>query len=204
VSEKRHAIAPDRNREPILAVLQEVLPPAGTVLEIGSGTGQHAVFYADKFPSIVWQPSDVDADALDSIAAWRGEAALPNLRPPIHLDARAEVWDTEPVSAIVAINVVHISPWATCVGMLTGAGRYLLPGGAIIFYGPFLRPDRATAPSNLEFDAEMRRQNPAWGLRDIGVVAAVAESRGLTLDRIVDMPSNNIMAVFRRSALGLS
>src|SRR5262249_52713537 len=122
VSEKRHAIAPDRNREPILAVLQEVLPPAGTVLEIGSGTGQHAVFYADKFPSIVWQPSDVDADALDSIAAWRGEAALPNLRPPIHLDARAEVWDTEPVSAIVAINVVHISPWATCVGMLTGAG----------------------------------------------------------------------------------
>src|SRR5262249_32844855 len=100
--------------------------------------------------------------------------------------------------AIVAINVVHISSWATCVGILTGAARYLLPGGALVFYGPFLRPDRATAPSNVEFDAEMRRQNPAWGLRDIGEGTGGAESRGLTLDRVVDMPSNNIMAVFRR------
>jgi hypothetical protein len=194
---KRHAVAPDKNREPILGALRQLLPHAGTVLEIASGTGQHAVYFARELPSIVWQPSDVDADAVDSIQAWRAEAALPNLRAPVPIDVTHEDWEVPPAHAIVCINMVHIAPWAACVGLLNGAPRHLIARGRLIFYGPFVIPGRETAPSNVEFDASLRRQNPAWGLRDLGEITRLAEARGLDRTHVIDLPSNNVVAAFQ-------
>jgi hypothetical protein len=196
---KRHAAAPDKNREPILGALRQLLPPAGTVLEIASGTGQHAAYFAKELPSIVWQPSDVDADALDSIQAWRTEAALPNLRAPVQVDVTHEDWEVLPAHAIVCINMVHIAPWAACVGLLNGAPRHLMARGRLILYGPYVIPGRETAPSNLEFDASLRRQNPAWGLRDLGEITRLAEARGMQRTHVLDMPSNNVVVAFLKA-----
>jgi cyclopropane fatty-acyl-phospholipid synthase-like methyltransferase len=194
---KRHSVEPDKNREPILKVLEEVLPIAATVLEIGSGTGQHAVFFAQRMPSVTWQPSDSDGAAVDSIAAWRREAALPNLKAPVQIDTTKEAWEVSPVPAIVAIDFAQSTTWPACVGLLSGAMRYLVPGGMLVLYGPFLRDDRP--PASLEtIDAELRRKNPSWGVRNLETVVAVAAGRGLMLEQVVEMASHNLLLVFRR------
>ena len=196
---KRHSVVPDKNREPILKVLMGALPVTGTVLEIGSGTGQHVVFFARKLPSVTWQPSELDGAALDSIAAWRREAALPNLRAPLTIDVTKEVWDTEPVPAIVAIDVVQSSSWPACVGLLGGAARYLTAGGALILYAPFIQDDRPS-PGLEALDAELRRKNPSWGVRHLEAVVAVATSRGLVLEQVVEMDGQYLTLILRRVA----
>jgi len=197
---KRHAPATDRNREPILAVLERVLPRDGTVLEVASGSGEHAVFFAGALPGIVWQPSEPDADNRASIAAWTSQSGLPNVRPPLALDVTDETWPLPRADALVNINMVHIAPWAACEGLMRGAGRLLAAGAPLYLYGPFHRGGRATAASNEAFDRGLRAQNPAWGVRDLEAVAEEAARQGLALDEIVEMPSNNFSLVFRKRA----
>lgn len=199
---KRYAPSPERNREPLLPVLREELPAKGTLLEVASGTGQHAVFFAQAFPGLRWQPTDLDADALASIEAWRAEAALPNLLAPLRLDAQEDSWPVTEADAVLCINMIHISPWASCQGLMRGAARVLPPGGPLILYGPFFVEGRPTAPSNLAFDASLRERNAAWGVRELGAVSAEALQHGLELARVVDMPSNNLTVIFRRTARG--
>ena len=168
------------------------------MLEIASGTGEHAVFFADQFAHLEWQPSDVHADALRSIAAWQSAAKLPNLRPPIIIDASSTDWPIPGADALLSINMVHISPWNSAIGLLAGAARILPPGGPLILYGPWLREGVAAAPSNLAFDADLRRRDPAWGLRRVEDFAAAAADRGFELVEIRDVPANNSMLLLRR------
>jgi hypothetical protein len=195
---RRSAPTTLRNREPIAEVLRDWLPAAGLVLEIASGTGEHAVHFARAFPHLDWQPSDVEPLALRSIAAWRADAGLPNLREPVPLDAAAPIWPIEHADAVLSINMVHISPWASALGLLDGAARLLPRGGRLILYGPWLTEAVETAPSNLEFDADLRRRDPAWGLRKVEDFASAAEARGLRLDDQRAMPANNRMLLFSR------
>jgi SAM-dependent methyltransferase len=195
---KQHAPSAERNREPLLPVLRELLPSRGTVLEVASGTGQHAVFFARALPGLTWQPTDVDPTARASIEAWRRDEGLPNVNPPLALDASASAWPVESADAIVCINMVHISPWEACQGLMRGAARVLPPGGPLILYGAYFIEGRPTAPSNLAFDASLRERNPAWGVRELGAVTAEARAHGLELDRVIDMPSNNFTVVFRQ------
>jgi len=194
----RSAPAAVRNREPIAQVLGEWLPPSGLVLEIASGTGEHAIYFAERFPDLEWQPSDLHPDALRSIAAWRDAAALPNLRPPLVLDASSPQWPVDAADALLSINMVHISAWASALGLLDGAVRILRSGAPIIFYGPWLRDDIATAPSNLSFDADLRRREPEWGLRRVEDLASAAADRGIALEQARAMPANNLMLLLRR------
>ena len=198
---KRHATAPERNREPLLPVLREELPHQGTLLEIASGTGQHAVFFAQAFPGLRWQPTDVDAEWLESIEAWRAEAALPNLLAPLRLDAQSESWPVSAVDAVLCINMIHISPWASCQGLVRGAARVLPPGGPLVLYGPLFVEGRPTPPRNLAFAGSLRARNDSWGVRELGAVSAEALKNGLELARVVDMPSNNLTVVFRKRAV---
>ncbi len=195
---KRHAPAAERNRVPIAAVLREALPERGTVLEVASGTGEHAACFARAFPALSWQPSDADAEALASIEAWRNEAGLANLRPPLRLDAAAEDWPLAAADALLWVNMAHISPWAATVGLMRGAGRMLPAGAPLVLYGPFRRAEAPTAPSNEAFDLSLKARNPEWGLRTVEDVAAAAEANGLALERTVEMPANNLTLVFRR------
>lgn len=195
---KRSAPAAARNREPITAVLRDWLPERGLVLEIASGTGEHAVHFARTFPNLEWQPSDVEAVALASIAAWVSEADLPNLRSPIVLDAASAEWPIDRADAVLSINMVHISPWSSAVGLIRGAARILGPGGVLILYGPWLKDDIATAPSNLDFDSDLKRRNPDWGLRRVEDFAAAALERGLVLAQTRAMPANNLMLLLRK------
>lgn len=198
---KRTAAAADRNKPFIAEVLATVLPQSGLVLEVASGTGQHAVFFAERFPQLRFQPTDLDAEARASIAAWTGEAALPNLLPPLALDAtRPATWPLVRADAVLCVNMIHIAPWAACLGLLDGAARVLPPDGPLILYGPFHVDHRPTAPSNAEFDAGLRARDPSWGVRDLGDVAEAAKARGLDLAQVVDMPANNKTVIFRRSA----
>jgi SAM-dependent methyltransferase len=194
---KRHAPATERNREPLAAVLREVLPAAGTVLEIASGTGEHAAYFARLFPHLTWQPSDADYEALNSIEAWGADSAAANLLPPVVLDA-AGTWPVDAADAILCVNMVHISPWAATVGLMRGAGRVLAAGGPLVLYGPYRRAGVETAASNEAFDQSLKARNPEWGLRALEDVAAEAEANGLALERVVEMPANNLTAVFRR------
>jgi SAM-dependent methyltransferase len=189
----------ERNREPILAVLKRLLPARALVLEMASGSGEHAAFFAKALQGASWLPSDIDPKALASIAAFRAEAAVPNLLAPVRLDATAEVWPVKRVNAIVCCNMIHIAPWAACQGLIAGAGRVLQPGGILFLYGPFKIDGHHTARSNQEFDAWLRGQNPEWGIRDIGDVRALATEHGLTLAETVPMPANNLSVVFRRA-----
>lgn len=195
---KRHAPPTERNREPLLAVLRQVLPTSGTLLEVASGTGQHAVFFAREFPGLTWQPTDLDPESLASIAAWRDEAALPNLLPPLPLDAAQDAWPVQSADALLNVNMIHISPWEACQGLMRGAGRVLSPGGCLVMYGPYFVEGRETAPSNLAFDESLRARNPTWGVRELGAVTAEATRNGLVRERVVDMPSNNLTVVFRK------
>lgn len=198
MNEARAAPAVARNRDPILNVLRRVLSARGLVLEIASGTGEHAVHFAGALPGIVWQPTDPDAAALRSIAAWREQTRLPNLRPPLEFDVTASTWPVERADAVVCINMIHISPWRSAEGLMAGAGRVLGPGGVLFLYGPYKEEGRHTAPSNEAFDADLRARNPEWGVRDLGDVSALAASHGLDFVERVAMPANNFSVVFRR------
>jgi hypothetical protein len=196
---RRSAPAALRNREPIAEALSEWLPERGLVLEIASGTGEHAAFFAERFPALDWQPSDVHPDALTSIAAWREASALPNLRPPLVLDAASADWPLSAVDAVLSINMVHISPWASALGLLDGAATILPSGAPLILYGPWLKDDIPTAPSNLDFDADLKRRDPSWGLRRVEEFAAAAAPRGFTPEAFRPMPANNLMMLWRKS-----
>jgi SAM-dependent methyltransferase len=196
----RTSAAAGRNREPILSVLREVLPEQGTVLEIASGTGEHAVHFARALPSLLWQPSDRDESAMASIEAHRAQAGLGNLLAPLRLDAEREDWPLESADAIVAINMIHISPWRATEGLIKGAARVLRPGGVLYLYGPYRVGGAHTAPSNAAFDRDLRERNPEWGVRDIGDVTAFAGRHGLQEAARVQMPANNLSLVFRRAA----
>ena len=187
-----------RNREPILAVLREVLPDRGNVLEIASGSGEHAFYFAYHLPRVTWYPSDANVAARSSIAAWRNEGGPPNLRPPLALDVIRRPWPYVDYDALVCINMLHISPWAASEALLAEAGERLPSGGALYLYGPFKRDGRHTAPSNADFDADLQRRNPDWGIRDLGEIQALAQANGLFIERIVEMPANNLSVILRR------
>lgn len=195
----RTAPAAARNREPILNVLKPRLPANGLVLEIAAGTGEHALYCSAALPHLQWRPTDADPEALASIEAWRQHAGAPNLLPALRLDAAApDAWPVERAEAVVNINMIHISPWSSAQGLMTGAGRVLPPGGLLFLYGPFLERDVETATSNLEFDQGLRRRNPEWGLRRVEEVAALAAANGLELCERIPMPANNLTLVFRK------
>lgn len=196
---RRFAPATQRNRGPILEVLKSVLPPAGLVLELASGTGEHAAHFAGELPGLTWQPSDPEPQALASIAAWREAAGSANLRQPLQIDAAADDWPIAAADAMLCINMIHISPWAATEGLMRGAGRLLPSAAPLVIYGPFRREGQALEPSNAAFDADLRRRNPAWGLRGLEEVAACAKAQGLSLDQVVKMPANNLTLVFRKS-----
>jgi SAM-dependent methyltransferase len=187
-----------RNRDPILTVLRRILPARGTVLEIASGTGEHAVYFAAALPGIVWQPSDADPAALESIASWRSAAQLPNVKPPLDLDVTSPTWPVECADAVVCINMIHIAPWRAAKGLVVGAGRVLAPRGVLFLYGPYKEGGRHTAPSNEAFDASLRARDPEWGVRDLDEVKALAERHGFEFVERVPMPANNLSVVFRR------
>lgn len=195
---KRSAPATERNREPIAVVLREVLPERGTLLEIASGTGEHAVYFAGLFPALRWQPSDPDPEALASIRAWRADSGLENLLEPVRLHAAAETWPVASADAILCVNMVHISPWAATAGLMRGAARLLPAGAPLVLYGPYRRSGVPTAPGNLAFDASLKARNPDWGVRELEAVEAEAAKQGLRLERIFEMPANNLTVLFRR------
>jgi SAM-dependent methyltransferase len=197
---RQYAPSTARNREPILAVLRRILPANARVLELASGAGEHAVFFAAAMPGVVWQPSDPDPGARDSVAAWIAADALANVLPPRAIDAREAVWDAEDAyDAIVAINMIHISPWDATLGLMAGAGRLLRDGGVLYTYGPYRRDGRHTAASNENFDAWLKDLDAAFGVRDVADVEAAARAQDLTLKEIVEMPANNLSLVFTRN-----
>jgi SAM-dependent methyltransferase len=195
---RRFAPAAARNREPIRDVLRGCLPASGTVLEVASGSGEHAIAFAAAFPGLVWQPSDPDPANRASIAAWIEASAPGNLLAPLALDATSARWPLESADAVVCINMIHIAPWAACLGLVAGAARLLAPGGLLFLYGPFRRDGAHTAPSNASFDADLRARNPEWGVRDLGEVSAAAEAAGFGPAETVAMPANNLSVLFRR------
>jgi SAM-dependent methyltransferase len=188
-----------RNRDPILGVMRQVLPRSGLVLEIASGSGEHAVHFATHLLGLQWQPSDVDAEARASIEAWRASAALPNLLPPLALDVTAQPWPVARADAVVCINMIHISPWAAAEALISGAARLLPDRGVLFLYGPYRRDGRHTASSNEAFDRDLRRRDPEWGVRNLEDVVRLAEVNGLDLQQTVEMPANNLSVVFSRS-----
>jgi len=192
------APATQRNREPILAVLREVLPAQGLVLEVASGSGEHAVHFAAAFPGLVFQPSDPDPSALASIDAWAAESALPNLLPAIRLDASAPRWPVTEVGAILCINMIHISLWAATEGLIRHAAEILPTGGPLYLYGPYRQSDVPLAPGNAVFDDSLRRRNPKWGLRELEAVAELAREAGFGEPEVTTMPANNLSVVFRK------
>jgi hypothetical protein len=206
---RRYAPATERNREPILAILQQVLPPTGTILEISSGTGEHAVFMAPQLAPRHWLPSDPDPGARASIAAWKRFFPCDNIYPPIDLDASSAEWSIEsgsvpirdltqqPITAIVNINMIHIAPKSAYLGLFAGAQRVLPIGGILYLYGPFKQGGVHTAPSNAAFDASLQSQNPEWGVRDLEEITTVAQIHNLALQKVYPMPANNLSVVFK-------
>ena len=189
-----------RNRDPILAVLRRHLPDQGTVLEIAAGTGEHAAYFAPRFPHLAWQPTDVDPEALASIEAHRAAANAPNLRAPITLDVTAPAWPVTRADAVLSINMIHISPWTAAQGLMSGAARLLAGGSVLYLYGPFKENGVHTAPSNAAFDASLRARDPQWGVRDVGDVRALAGNHRFDFVERVAMPANYLSLVFRRRA----
>ncbi|WP_218511166.1 DUF938 domain-containing protein [Variovorax sp. dw_308] len=192
--------AAERNGPPILDVLRRLLPARARVLEIASGTGQHAAFFAAAMPGWKWQPSDGDAQSVGSIDAWRTDAA--NVLPPVVLDVMARDWPVRgPFDAVFCANMLHISPWATCAALLRGAARVLAPDGLLVTYGPYLQDDVETAPGNIDFDASLRARNPAWGIRRVEDVAQEAAAMGLRLVQRTPMPANNLILAFAHASI---
>jgi SAM-dependent methyltransferase len=195
-----YAPAAQRNRGPILAVLERHLPGRGTVLEIASGSGEHVVHFAARLGSLVFQPSDPDSAARASIDAWVAASGLGNVRPALALDAAAPDWPVARADAVLCVNMIHIAPWRAAEGLVAGAARLLGPGGVLYHYGPYKRGGGHTAPSNAAFDADLRRRNPDWGVRAVEDVAALAAAAGFSAPEIEAMPANNLSLIFRRIA----
>ena len=189
-----------RNRGPILQALRPHLPATGTVLEVASGTGEHVAYFAAALPGLHWHPTDLAAERRASIDAWA--AGLPNIRPAIALDATAPDWPLARADAVLCINMIHIAPWAAAEGLVAGAARVLAPGGLLALYGPYRQAGQPMAPGNAAFDAELRGRNPAWGLRRVEAVAALAVAAGFGPPLVEAMPANNLLLLFRRLASG--
>ena len=196
---KRYAPATARNSGPLAEVLALELPESGLVLEVASGSGEHAVFMARRFPTLRWQPSDLGTDALASVEAWAAESGLANLLPAVALDASAQQWPIDVADAVLCVNMVHISPWSASEGLFAGAGRILAPGSPLILYGPFIEQQIETAPSNLAFDESLRLRNAAWGLRKVAALDRLAASHGLKRTARHEMPANNLTLVYRKT-----
>lgn len=196
---KRTSPSAQRNQEAIREVLARVLPASGTVLEIASGSGEHALAFAAAFPGIAWQPSDRDPEARASVAAWAAEAGPANLLPALDLDVTRWPWPATAAAAIVCINMIHIAPWAACEGLMRGAGALLRAGAPLYLYGAMKLEGRFTAASNAAFDASLRATDPSWGVRDVAEVAAAGQRHGLELAEVVPMPANNFSLVLRRT-----
>ena len=196
--------AAERNRQPILDLLRQVLPARGTALEVASGTGQHVAWFGAGMPGWIWQPSDADPQALPAIAAWSHEAGLTNVRAPVLLDVMAPQWPSagptfvEPFDAVYCANMLHISPWATCAALMRGGARHLALDGVLVTYGPYLEDGVPTAPGNLAFDASLRERDPQWGIRRLADVTVEANKVGLRLQAHHPMPANNLLLVFGR------
>jgi SAM-dependent methyltransferase len=198
--DRLHAPAAQRNRGPILDVLRETLPARGLVLEIASGTGEHVAHFAQSLPALTFQPSDPDARARASVAAWIAATGLANIRAPLELDVTRAPWPLARADALLCINMIHISPWEATESLFAAAAALLPDGAPLVTYGPYKREGVHTAPSNAEFDASLRATNPAWGVRDLETVAACAARNGFSAPRIVEMPANNLTLVFRSRA----
>ncbi|MPW08509.1 DUF938 domain-containing protein [Paraburkholderia sp. CNPSo 3155] len=197
---RQHSPSAERNREPILAVLRDALPARGRVLEIASGTGEHAIWFAAALPGLDWQPSDADEEARESIAAWTAHAGLANVRAPLALDVHQPDWGVDALDAVVCINMIHISPWSAAQALIDGAGRRLVDGGVLYLYGPYRLGGAHTAPSNEAFEQWLKSRDPDWGVRDMEAVVALGDAAGLTCERVVAMPANNFSLVFRKRA----
>ena len=193
------APSPERNKQPILAVLVRVLPPRGLVLEIGSGTGQHVAHFAKALPALTFQPSEMDVERHASIEAWAAAGNLLNVKRPLAIDVTKHPWPMSAADAVVCINVIHISPWEVTLALMAGAGKILPAGGVVVTYGPYMHGGVHTSQSNEAFDESLRARNPLWGVRDIDEVAEVAGNEGLALEKAVAMPANNFTLVWRKS-----
>jgi SAM-dependent methyltransferase len=188
----------DRNRGPILTVLERVLPKTGLVLEVASGTGQHVIHFAQALKGLSWQPTDMDAACRRSISAWLATAELANVRRPLDLDVRALPWRVPTLDAIVCLNLIHIAPWSVATALFAGAGLALCENGLLYLYGPYSVQGRHTAPSNAAFDSALRAENPEWGLRDLKEVESLAKDQGFDLAETIEMPANNFSVLFRK------
>lgn len=201
-ADQKHAPATLRNRDAIAGVLQDILPDSGTVLEIASGTGEHAVYFGEKFPGLIWQPSDPDPENCRSIAAWTQRAGVTNVRPPLQLntldDGQSALWDMAKPAAILCINMVHIAPWEASIGLFQKAAGLLDPGMPFMLYGPYFRGDAPTAQSNLDFDRSLKSRDLRWGIREVADLDALGEQYGFTRVRLIEMPANNLSLVYRR------
>ncbi len=195
---KREAPAAARNRQPILEVLQPRLPARGLVLEIASGTGEHVVHYAAARPDLTFQPSDPDPGARASVDDWVRTLGLGNVRPALEIDVTQATWPVERADAVLCCNMIHIAPWEAAIGLISGAARLLPPGGLLFTYGPYRRGGQHTAASNEAFDADLKRRNPAWGVRDLEAVTQLAREQGFSAPEIVEMPANNLSLLFTR------
>ncbi|MBY6218341.1 DUF938 domain-containing protein [Qipengyuania aquimaris] len=195
---KRHAPATTRNSRPLADVLGKELPASGLVLEIASGSGEHAVFMASRFPALDWQPSDRESDALMSIDSWASEAGLGNLKPAVEIDATQGPWPIDEADAVLCVNMVHISPWQASEGLFRGAAGILAPGAPLILYGPYFEDEVETAPSNTAFDESLRARNPAWGIRRLSRMDELAAKTGFERTARYAMPANNLTLVYRR------
>jgi SAM-dependent methyltransferase len=188
----------ERNRGPILKVLERVLPKTGLVLEIASGTGQHVVHFAQALKGLSWQPTDMDAGCRRSISGWLATAELANVRQPLDLDVRALPWRVPTLDAIVCLNLIHIAPWSVATALFAGAGLALRETGLLYLYGPYSVQGRHTALSNAAFDSALRAENPEWGVRDLKEVESLAKDQGFDLAETIEMPSNNFSVLFRK------
>lgn len=188
-----------RNRDAILGVLREVLPERGRVVEIASGSGEHSAYFAPQFPSLTWQPTDLDPGVLPSIAAHAADSGAANIETPIALDVTARPWPVSDADAVLAINMIHIAPWAACEALIAGAAEVLSKDGTLFLYGPYRRNGAHTAPTNESFDRSLRSQNADWGVRDLEAVSDTAATHGLSLHAVHEMPSNNFSVVFHRN-----
>ncbi|HEY9853484.1 MAG TPA: DUF938 domain-containing protein [Leptolyngbyaceae cyanobacterium] len=206
---RQYAPATQRNREPILGVLQWVLPENGTVLEVASGSGEHAVFFAPRLSPRKWLPSDPDSVSRESILVWQEHSPSENLYPPLDLDVRSPIWPLEiknqpenkylaDITAIVSINMIHIAPWSACLGLMAGASRILPFGGILYLYGPFKQGGKHTAESNVAFDEMLQSQNSEWGVRNLDDVIEAAKAKDLKWLETIKMPANNLSVVFQR------
>jgi len=198
---KQLSASSERNKDPILDVLRDVLPERGFVLEIASGTGQHAAHFAAALSRVEWQPSDIDPELRASVSAWRDDAGLDNLLEPIHLDVTADPWPVRQAHAVVNANMIHIAPWEACTGLLDGAARILPEDGILYMYGPYKIGGKHTGPGNEAFDQSLRQRDPSWGIRNLDDVALEARRRGLHLIKTVKMPADNLSVIYRKTAM---